>query len=67
MRAPAVAEAAGVSVASVYNWWRRYRQKGLGGLHDRSCRPRHSPSRCVLNWKLRSYGFAGNSSWDLTT
>jgi transposase InsO family protein len=44
-RAPAVAEAAGVSVASVYNWWRRYRQEGVGGLHDRSCRPRHSPNR----------------------
>lgn len=44
-RAPAVAEAAGVSVATVYKWWRRYRQEGLTGLHDRSCRPRHSPRR----------------------
>ena len=43
--APAVAEAAGVSVATVYNWWRRFRFEGTGGLHDRSCRPKRSPRR----------------------
>lgn len=39
------AEAAGVSVATVYVWWRRFRSEGLGGLKDRSCRPRRSPTR----------------------
>lgn len=39
------AEAAGVSVATVYVWWRRFRSEGLRGLEDRSCRPRHSPRR----------------------
>ena len=43
--APAVAEAAGVSVATVYVWWRRFRQEGLAGLNDRSCRPQCSPRR----------------------
>ena len=43
--APAVAEAAGVSVATVYVWWRRFRQEGEAGLNDRSCRPRRSPRR----------------------
>ena len=37
--APAVAEAAGVSVATVYVWWRRFRNEGPSGLGDRSCRP----------------------------
>jgi transposase InsO family protein len=43
--AAAVSEAAGVSLATVYVWWRRFRIEGLAGLHDRSCRPRHSPRR----------------------
>jgi transposase InsO family protein len=43
--APAVAEAAGVSVATVYVWWRRFRNEGPGGLVDRSCRPLRSPRR----------------------
>ena len=43
--APAVAEAAGVSVATVYIWWRRFRLEGEAGLDDRSCRPRNSPRR----------------------
>ena len=47
-RAPAVAEAAGVSVATVYVWWRRFRVEGIAGLADRSCRPHHSPRRVAL-------------------
>ena len=43
--APAVAEAAGVSVATVYVWWRRFRNDGVSGLADRSCRPHSSPRR----------------------
>lgn len=43
--AGATAEAAGVSVATVYVWWRRFRLEGLAGLHDRSCRPHRSPRR----------------------
>ena len=38
-----VAEAAGVSRATVYKWTRRFRQEGLAGLQDRSSRPHRSP------------------------
>lgn len=41
--AGSVAEAAGVSRATVYKWSRRYRSEGLGGLADRSSRPQSSP------------------------
>ena len=43
--AGAVAEAAGVSVATVYKWWRRHREEGVEGLADRSSRPHSSPRR----------------------
>ena len=43
--AGAVAEAAGVSVATVYKWWRRHREEGAEGLADRSSRPHSSPRR----------------------
>lgn len=43
--AAAVAEAAGVSVATAYVWWRRFRLEGRAGLEDRSCRPLRSPRR----------------------
>ena len=52
-RAPAVAEAAGVSVATVYVWWRRFRSEGAAGLHDRSCRPHRSPRRVSLELEAR--------------
>ena len=39
------AEAAGVSRATAYKWLRRHREEGWQGLHDRSCRPHHSPAR----------------------
>jgi transposase InsO family protein len=38
-----VAEAAGVSRASVYKWVRRFQMEGEAGLHDRSSRPLRSP------------------------
>src|SRR2546425_6562975 len=43
--APAVAESAGVSRATVYKWKRRYQVEGLAGLADRSSRPHCSPRR----------------------
>ncbi len=43
--AAAVAEAAGVSRATVYKWRQRYRVEGLPGLVDRPCRPQSSPRR----------------------
>ena len=41
----AAAEAAGVSRATVYKWWRRYQAEGPGGLIDRTSRPSSSPRR----------------------
>ena len=38
-----VAEAAGVSRATVYKWLRRFRTEGEPGLQDRSSRPKRSP------------------------
>lgn len=43
--AAAVAEAAGVSRATVYKWLRRHQGEGLAGLDDRSSRPHRSPRR----------------------
>jgi len=40
-----VAEELGVSRATVYKWWRRYRLEGWSGLEDRSSRPHRSPRR----------------------
>jgi transposase InsO family protein len=35
----------GVSTATVYKWWRRWRTEGDAGLWDRSSRPRSSPKQ----------------------
>ena len=40
-----VASAMGVSVRTVYNWRRRYRDGGLAALQDRSSKPHRSPNR----------------------
>ena len=40
-----VAQAMGVSLTTLKKWVRRYRSEGLGGLQDRSSRPRCSPRR----------------------
>ena len=38
------AQAAGVSVRTVYKWLRRYLQEGEAGLNNRSSRPHRSPA-----------------------
>lgn len=35
----------GISRATAYKWWRRWRAEGLPGLADRSSRPHRSPNR----------------------
>ena len=40
-----VACAMGISVRSVYKWWKRFRDEGLAGLQDRCSRPATSPAR----------------------
>jgi transposase InsO family protein len=40
-----VAEAMGISRQCASKWWRRYVELGADGLHDRSSRPRRSPTR----------------------
>ena len=40
-----VAEAMGISRQCVSKWWHRYLELGVDGLHDRSSRPRRSPTR----------------------
>lgn len=42
---PMAAEAQGCSPATGYNWIRRFRSEGIGGLLDRSSRPHRSPTR----------------------
>ena len=46
-----VAEAAGVSVRTVYKWLARHRDEGAAGLRDRSSRPHHSPRRLPEEWR----------------
>jgi transposase InsO family protein len=38
-----VAEEMGISRATAYKWWSRFRAHGWGGLEDRSSRPRRCP------------------------
>ena len=40
-----VAEAMGISRRCASKWWHRYLELGVDGLHDRSSRPRRSPTR----------------------
>jgi len=42
---PMAAEAQGCSAATGYKWLRRFQAEGTEGLHDRSSRPRCSPTR----------------------
>lgn len=35
----------GISRATVHRWIKRFRVEGWDGLHDRSSRPHHSPTR----------------------
>jgi transposase InsO family protein len=41
----AAARAHGVSRATAYRWWSRYRAEGWPGLRDRPCIPHHQPRR----------------------
>ena len=45
LRPAEAAQAAGVSVRTAYKWLARFRAEGLGGLQDRSSRPRRRPHR----------------------
>ena len=49
----AASEALGVSGATGHKWVRRYRQEGLGGLTDRSSRPRRCPHRLSASAERR--------------
>jgi transposase InsO family protein len=40
-----VAAEMGISRATAYKWWARFRAEGWGGLQDRSSRPHRSPKR----------------------
>lgn len=51
--AAAVAEAAGVSRATVYKWLRRQRAEGAAGLLDRSSRPHRSPRQLTPRVEVR--------------
>ncbi|MDX1502810.1 MAG: IS481 family transposase [Thermoanaerobaculia bacterium] len=42
---PEAAQAFGLSKRTAYKWLQRYKSEGLGGLADRSSRPRRSPGR----------------------
>jgi transposase InsO family protein len=48
-----VAAELGVSRATGYKWWRRYRQEGTAGLQTRSSRPRSSPRRTAAEVEAR--------------
>lgn len=43
LRPREVAQAAGVSVRTVYKWLKRFREEGWTGLENRSSRPHHHP------------------------
>jgi len=45
------AEAAGVSPRTAYKWLDRFEREGPGGLLDRSCRPRNSPTQVPAGWQ----------------
>ena len=40
----------GVSRKTAYKWMTRFRRRGFPGLHDRSRRPRRSPTRLSAQW-----------------
>lgn len=48
-----VAERYGVTRQSLHNWLRRYRERGMAGLVDRSKRPRSCPHRTPARAELR--------------
>jgi transposase InsO family protein len=48
-----VAAEMGVSRATAYKWWRRWREEGPVGLLDRSSRPRRCPRRTAAHLERR--------------
>jgi len=42
-----------ISRPTGYRWWRRYQQKGVEGIEERSRRPQHSPGRAPLALEQR--------------
>lgn len=48
-----VAAAQGVSRATAYRWWRRYRSGGWAGLQDRASTPRRQPRRLSAELEAR--------------
>ena len=48
-----VAKELGVSRQCAHRWVRRYRAEGAAGLHDRTARPRRSPTRTSAEIELR--------------
>jgi transposase-like protein len=48
-----VAERYGVTRQSLHNWLRRYRERGMAGLVDRSKRPRSCPHRTPARAELK--------------
>lgn len=48
-----VAEEMGISRATAYKWWARWRAEGDGGLWDRSSRPHRSPNRTARRLEQR--------------
>lgn len=56
-----VAAELGVSRATGYKWWRRWREEGDAGLQSRSSRPARSPNRSSLEREARSSYSGGDS------
>jgi len=52
-RSPHVAAELGVSRATGYKWWARYRREGPAGLHDRPSRAHRIPARTSPDTELR--------------
>ncbi|MGH9810435.1 MAG: IS481 family transposase [Terriglobia bacterium] len=44
------AQAAGISERTAYKWLRRFREGGVEGLRDRTCRARHRPHALSAEW-----------------
>jgi transposase InsO family protein len=40
----------GISRKTGYKWWDRFCEQGIGGVRERSSRPRHSPKRSAAKW-----------------
>lgn len=58
-----VAGEMGVSAATGYKWWARWRAEGNVGLQDRSSRPHPRRPAHLGAWSVASSGCAGPASW----